>query len=194
MSCDFDYSLSVIVGKLSEKKWIALCSTVPQETPSYFDDEIICCSYRTENDVLKSIDNLDSEIAIQKYIEQLASIQIYGWYDGGYNHVHEYKIVAATGESKEIALENALLQSKLLEIYKFKSFNISEQLECYHDDEAQEIAIKSSNLNKFFKKSFPEVLLYRLCFWDYEHLYILGEKGDRNRVGITLHSQFTYNP
>ena len=49
-------------------------------------------------------------------------------------------------------------------------------------------------LINFLEKAFPELLLYRFCFWDYEHLYIIGNKGKCDRVGISLHSQFTYNP
>ena len=191
-SCDCDYSLAVIVGQLSAQQWIAICPTVPQETPSYFNDEIICSSYIIENNTLNS-DN-DLNIEIENYIKQLGSIKTYGWYDGGYNQTHEYKIILAKGENKEIALENALLKSKLFEVYKFDNFNISEQLECYHDDKAEEIEIKSNQLNQFFNKTFSQVLLYRFCFWDVEHIYILGDASVQDRVGIVLHSQFTFNP
>ena len=202
LSCDFYYSLSVLIGQISEKKWVAISPTVPLETPFYFDDEIVCEAYSIKNNVSQLISSSSLELEIQKHINKLSSIKIYGWYDGGYNNTHEYKIVSATGESKEIALENLLLESKLLEIYQFNSFEISELLECCHDDEAREIEMKSNQLNKFFKHNFPETLLYRFCFWDYEHLYILGETGDRDdalrplrdRVGVSLHSQFTYNP
>ena len=67
---------------------------------------------------------------------------------------------------------------------------------------AEEIERKYNLLSSFLHGNFPELLVYRFCFWDYEHLYILGETGDRDdalrplrdRVGVSLHSQFTYNP
>ena len=194
LSCDFNYSLSVVVGQISEKKWIALCPTVPQETPSYFDDEIVCSNYVRENKITQLVNNSNLEIEIQKHINKLSNIKIYGWYDGGYNHTHNYEIAFTTGESKKQALDNLLLKSKLLEIYQFNNFDISEQLECYHDDEAQQIESQSNQINQFFEQTFSKTLLYRFCFWDYEHLYIVGDVDNCDRVGITLHSQFTFNP
>lgn len=201
-NCNLDYSLSVIIGQVSNQQWIALSPTVPQETPSYFNQEvirtiysgnqIICSSYTEEKEHFKLTDNLSLEI--KKQIDELSSIKVYGWYDGGYNNVREYKIVLATGENKEVALQNILLESKLLEIYKFESFEIFDQLESYAGDEAEEVKAKYNLLHNFLHNNFSELLVYRFCFWDYEHLYILGEKGDRDRVGIALHSQFTYNP
>ena len=202
LSCDRNYSLSVLIGQIDAKKWIALSSIVPQETPFYFDDEIVCKSYVPENNISSSINSSDLEREIQGYINQLSNIKVYGWYDGGYNHTHEYKIVFATGSSKEQALENILLESKLLEIYQFNNFVFSEMIEDYDDDEAQEVKLKSERFSEFLGQAFSETLLYRFCFWDYEHLYILGElnNGDKpndmasQRAGIDLHSQFTFNP
>ena len=81
--------------------------------------------------------------------------------------------------------------SGLVEVYKFERFSKRASggwgFSNYFDNHEQHLA-------SFLHKAFSELLLYRFCFWDYEHLYIVGEKGDRDFVGIALHSQFTYNP
>ncbi len=199
LNCNQDYSLSVAVAEVAPQQWIALSPTVPQETSSYIgcnqavnttDDNcsIICSPHNKEKNDCQFTDDVILEI--KKQIDRLSKIEVYGWYDGGYETTHEYQILMATGDSKEVALQNILLKSKFLEIYKFDRFNIDYQLDNDHECEADNYHL----LHRFLQQSFSELLLYRFCFWDYEHIYILGEKGENDRVGVYFNSQFTYNP
>lgn len=72
----------------------------------------------------------------------MSNIKVYGWYDAGYDNIHEHKMILAAGENKEAALRSALIKSKLLEIYKFESFDISDLLESYRSDKAESIKRK----------------------------------------------------
>ncbi len=191
-----DYSLSVIVGQISEDKWICICPTVPQETGAYVNDLMKCYPYnqdKNENFKLETISDIETKI--KEHIEQLKDIKVYGWYDGGYNNIHNYRIIYATGNNQETALKNALCKSDLLEIYLFEKFNLEEQFHSYDQvREYEQMRDKLIHLNNFLNQTFPQLLLYRFCFWDYEHIYILGEIDNCDRVGVYVNSQFNYNP
>ena len=192
-SCNSHYSLTVVVGKIIDsEKWICLSSTVPQETPKYINDVIYCSTHvQSWKYNLDSVEVSPSETKINEIVTRLDNIKIYGYYGGGYCHTHDFKIIKAVQNSKNESIERALLLSGLVEIYRFEKF--AKQARggwgfSRHFD------LQKQSLANFLNKAFPELLVYRFCFWDYEHLYILGETGDCNRVGISLHSQFTYNP
>lgn len=188
-----NYSLFIISGIIPDtQSWICLSAKVPQETPEYINDLIYCSPYIQDYEV--NLDNKkvsQAEIKINKILEKLAPIKIYGYYDGGYRHIHEFRVTCSLGNTKENAINRALTASGLVEIYKLEKFSKRGRggwgFRNYFDSHEQHLA-------DFLNKAFSELLLYRFCFWDYEHLYILGEKGDRDFVGIALHSQFTYNP
>lgn len=140
---------------------------------------------------LDNKENSQAEIKINKILEKLEPIKIYGYYNGGYCHIHDFQVICSLGNTKEDAINQALTASGLVEIYKFERFSKRASggwgFSNYFDNHEQHLA-------NFLHKAFSELLLYRFCFWDYEHFYLLGEKGDRDFVGVALHSQFTYNP
>lgn len=94
-----------------------------------------------------------------------------------------------------------MLASGLVEIYKVEKFMIQgEGGWGFSVDDRDFDRDDVTNLINFLNTVFPKLLLYRFCFWDYEHLYILGETDNSledssaSYVGIAIHSQFTYNP
>ncbi|AFZ57463.1 hypothetical protein H6G54_26340 [Anabaena cylindrica FACHB-243] len=197
------YSLSVVVGRVPDsKRWICLSSTVPQETPKFINELIHCSPYKEEKQFNLELEKLSKiERKINNIIKELGNIRIYGYYDGGYHHIHHHSIVLASGDSQEEAIKNALLKAGLVEIYKVKKFMIQGNRGwgfSVHDRDFDKDNV--NNLIKFLHTMFPKLLLYRFCFWDYEHLYILGETDNSQQdtsascVGVAIHSQFTYNP
>lgn len=197
------YSLSVIVGRVPDsQRWICLSSTVPQETPKFINKLIHCSPYKEEKKSNLEAEKLSNiEKTINNMIKELGEIMIYGYYDGGYNDIHHHSIVLASGDSQEEAINNALLKSGLVEIYKVEKFMIQGNGGWgFSVDDRDFDQDNVTNLIKFLNTMFPKLLLYRFCFWDYEHLYILGETDDSLRdssaswVGVAIHSQFTYNP
>ena len=185
LSCTSRYSLSIVVGQITEKRWICLSPTVPQETYGYFNNE----SKDSVEEILSAI-----EVQIQAALNELTKIQVYGWYGGGYENVHDYQIVYAVGNSRDQAIEWALAVAGLVEICKFERFEAREQRCAYSEQEDKELKERFQHLNQFLSQTFPELKLYRFCFWDYENLYILGKSATEDRVGIVIRSQFTYNP
>ncbi|RUS95149.1 hypothetical protein [Trichormus variabilis] len=199
------YSLSVVVGRVpvaDHQRWICLSSTVPQETPKFINELIHCSPYKEEKQSNLEAEKLSNiEKTINNMIKELGEIMIYGYYDGGYNHIHYHRIVLASGGSQEEAINNALLKSGLVEIYKLEKFIIQERGGwgfCVDDSDFDRDDV--TNLINFLNTVFPKLLLYRFCFWDYEHLYILGETDNSledssvSYVGVAIHSHFTYNP
>lgn len=197
------YSLSVIVGKVPDsQRWICLSSTVPQETPKCINKLIHCSPYKEEKPSNLEAEQLSKiEKTINNMIKELGEIMIYGYYDGGYGHIHYHSIVLASGNSQEEAINNALLKSHLFEIYKIEKIMIQgDGGSGFSVDDRDYNTDNITHLIKFLNTMFPKLLLYRFCFWDYEHLYILGETDNSQQdtsascVGVAIHSQFTYNP
>ncbi|MUG93979.1 hypothetical protein F7734_16900 [Scytonema sp. UIC 10036] len=198
-----NYSLSVVVGRVTDnQRWICLSATVPQETPKFINELIHCSPYKEEKPSNLEAEKLSQlEIKINDILRELGEIGIYGYYDGGYGHIHNHSIVLTSGDSQEEAINNALLASGLVGIYQIEKLTIQgrggwgfsvDDRDCDPDE--------VTNLINFLNTVFPQLLLYRFCFWDYEHLYIVGKTDDSqgdssaSYVGVAIHSQFTYNP
>ncbi len=184
-SCGPGYSLSIVVGQITEQKWICLSPTVPQETYGYVNNE----SKDSVEEILSAV-----EVQIQAALNELSKIQVYGWYGGGYENVHDYQMVYAVGNSRDQAIEQALAVAGLVEIGIFEGFALRQLNSGYSNEVTKEFEERSQHLNKFLSQTFPDLKLYRFCFWDYENLYILGQSATEDRVGIVIRSQFTYNP
>lgn len=137
-----------------------------------------------------------TELQIQAALEELSKVKVYGWYTGSYNPIYDYQVAYGVGNSRDQAIEQALTVAGLVETYKFERFALGEQLCIYGDKgdkEVQEVEERFQHLNKFLSQTFPDLKLYRFCLWDYEYLYIVGQSAPEERVGIVIHSQFTYN-
>lgn len=139
-------------------------------------------------------DSSEVETKIAQMLKEFLPIKTYGWYGGGYENIHDYKLIYAVGNTHDIAMEQALFQAGLISTYRFECFELSLQLDSYDKLEAQEISERFAHLNQFLKQTFSEVLLYRICFWDYEHVYLLGNSNFDDKVGMIIRSQFTFNP
>jgi hypothetical protein len=189
LSCRSGYELSLIVGQLPDQRWICLAPTVPQETREYISEKVKCSPCI----VLETVDRSEVATQIQQQLDSLPEIKVYGWYEGGYNRTHPYKIIAASGDTCENAVEHALVAAGMLQVYQFESFNLEGLKEDYDQYEAEQLD-RLKHLNRFLKQAFLAIKLYRFCFWDYEHLYFLGNSSTDDQAGFALHSQFEYNP
>ena len=77
---------------------------------------------------------------------------------------------------------------------RFEGFALRQLNSGCSNEVTKEFEERAQHLNKFLSQTFPDLKLYRFCFWDYENLYILGKSATEDRVGIVIRSQFTYNP
>ena len=184
-----DYNLSIILTKIDQNQWLCLSPLVPQETPSYISDDLhLSRIYISEN---KRKFTSDLEIQVKGIVEDLGITQLYGWYHGGYNNIHNYGLIYELGSTEEEAIERTLIRAGLIDIYQFKGFKLKSGHFLYSNPNFRD---QWSDLNQFLTETFPKMQLYRFCFWDTEKIYILGETVAGDRAGIFMESQFTYNP
>lgn len=192
LQCHPDYSLSIIVGRLPDQRWICLAPLVPRETSDFANSEIEYTLLGTPE--LPQEIRSELELDVNEQIDQIPTIQVYGWYYGGYNHVHPYRIINATGNTQEVAIERALFTAGFIGVYQFQQFHSEKQFYGYSNWKSESSGKQFQILNLFLKQSFSNLYLYRFCFWDYDNVFILDSQQSPDKVGIVFQNQFEYNP
>jgi hypothetical protein len=189
LSCAADndsdaYSGVIVVGEAADG-WFGLAPIIPHATPERdfpFDMDLVVPSMQLLSSPLES--------QLQAILAQLGTIQIYGYYGGGYNQVHDHKLVYALGTSQAAAIEQVLQLAGGIETKGFNGFKPKSDA----DPEIKQI----ESLNHFLRQTFSQLRLDRVCFWNRENFYISGEtssgESTGDRVGVVLRSRFTYNP
>lgn len=175
------FSVVVLAGQ-ADGVWISVAPNIPHATP---DRDF---PFQTESLTSPFHPTLSStlEPQIQAILSQLGTVQVYGYYGGGYNQVHDHKLVYAIGETLATAMERVLNAAGGVETRTFAGFRLKA-----NRDSAQ--TSKLENLEQFLHQSFSQLRLDRICFWNQENFYISGaQAGDR--LGVVLRSRFTYNP
>jgi len=207
IGCSVNYSLSVVIGKTAGNRWIGLVPNVPQETP--FNEISICGASGEVAELLYSTlpesaiempmteeEPIDPTLSkIQTLLKLLKPIRVYGWYDGGYDRTHDYGIVYAGDAEYDRALEFTLRAAGFFQIYQFHGC----QFRGFDPDLSSnrggaEASQLFPSLHRFLSQALSDTKLYRFCFWDLEQLYLIGQSGGDDRVGIVIRSQFEYNP
>lgn len=183
-SHDSDYALVALVGQ-SAGQWLCVAPSVPHATQIDADSPIQFTSAgQSPIEAISAAAELEAQV--QTFLSRLSTIRLYGYYGGGYNQTHDYKLIEGIGNSSEQAIEQAIRQAGLLEIGRFEALQPS--------DNAGEWANQFQQLNQFLQQTFAERWLYRFSFWNYEHFYAIGQDVDSNWGGVVLRSRFTYNP
>lgn len=191
------YSCFAIVGELGDASWIYITSTVPQETPD-FEDILVTTNQDDFN--LNNLRNESNNIVneIEKILEPLAPIKIYGFYDAAYEHTYQHQILWKTASTEEEALKKALILSKVLDIKHFKTFYPDPEEYIFTDYSDREEGIKWYNqyqqLNNFLTTNFTQLIIYKFNFWNYTHVFVIGKSSGNDWVGLRLTSEFDYNP
>jgi len=152
------FRLALPKQPIPNQRWICILATVPQETPGYYTEhEMKCVALRQ---TYPPEESSEVETKIAQMLKEFVPIKTYGWYGGGYDNIHDYKLIYAVGNTHDIAMEQTLFQAGL----RFECFELSEQLNSSDELENQEISERFAHLNQFLKQTFSEVLLYRICF------------------------------
>ena len=115
---------------------------------------------------------------------------IYSYYCGGYNHTYEHKVIYSVAPTPAQALETAgdgIYVASFQEFYPSYKFYAVEY-------SAHPTYKQFQKLNKFLHQKLTNVTLFRFCFWDWEHIYILGETTSGDWVGVETTNEFAYNP
>jgi hypothetical protein len=194
INADSAYCWSGIIGKLPDSSWICLGYTAPVETwsPSSWEmDTATTTIPEPEFDDNRS----DVVLHIEALIEEIKPIYTYGYYDNAdYNNTHSYRLISVNADSKEDAIELALLKTRLVEVRLFNGFFPKDQLEAYDIEDMEEIEQKFRDLNLILKESCITPFLYRFSFWYLEYLYFVDSEKTGDKVGVMMCSYYTYNP
>jgi hypothetical protein len=185
LSCDPGYAFVLLVGQI-EQDWIGIAPTVPIATDLTSDPDLplsltpIPLVANSTADLADSVSML--QLQIQDKLTRRGSVRLYGYYGGGYNQTHEYRLVQTIGQSKTAAVESLMQETGLLQIGRFEAL------------QSDSAAAQLEPLNHLLQSLQP--LVYQFSFWDWEQVYVIGEApalaGDR--TGVVLRSHFTYNP
>jgi hypothetical protein len=184
------YRTVIVVGQAADG-WVGVMPNIPHATPERD------FPFRTSPSPASADSSLASalEPQLQASLAQLAPIQVYGYYGGGYNQVHDHKLVYATGATQTAAIEQVLYRAGGAETTMFDGFQFDGFKPKINPDSEQRVQIES--LDQFLRRTFSQLRLDRICFWNQERFYISGAiSGEQteDRVGVVVHSQFTYNP
>ncbi|MFB2834871.1 hypothetical protein [Floridanema evergladense] len=187
-SCSRIYSFCVLIGKTQSNDWICISPTVAQETK--IENQFSLSDLPEDNSTHQlSEANLVFQTKIEKIIAELEPLTIYGYYGGGYNYSFNYHLVLTGGTTKEKALEKALRQAGMLKIAQFHRFNFKEIF-----DEETEAKPRYDLLNRFFQQSFSEKKMISCSFWNWIHIYIIGQTRTGDWLGVNVESEFDFNP
>ena len=110
----------------------------------------------------------------------MGSIQIYGYYHGGYNYTYQHRIVGAIAATKESAIALALQSAEMVFIEKTTVE--------YAGD------YRNPQLNQFMNKCLGDRTFYDLSFWDAGYTYELGQTPTGDWLGTCHQKEFEYNP
>lgn len=185
LSCDPNYALVLLVGQLAdaaEPAWIGIAPTVPLATElttpaSPLNLTPLPLVASSTPDDLSML-----QLQIQALLTRRGSVRLYGYYGGGYNQTHEYRLVQATGQSQAEALQALMQATGLLQISQFEGFQPSSDAESLQP------------IERILQPLQPRV--YQFSFWDWEQIYVIAELPESagNWLGVRLRSRFTYNP
>lgn len=198
LSCNLDYFQYIIVGQIPNGDWISVTSTVPRETPD-FEDILVSEKMNSHANQMPLCEStLTYKNQIENILELLTSITICGHYDGGYEHTYEHQMLCRVGATQNQVIMEALISSGLLQISHFKKFYPDSQEYIFTGYSSREegtiLFEKYQHLNKFLNAKLPELTMYKFNFWNYTHVFIVGQSVDNDWVGLRLKSEFDYNP
>ena len=181
LSCDPNYAVVLVLGQLADS-WIGVAPTVPIATALESLPLSVTPLSPTHLSLADPIAML--QLQIQTILARRGSVKLYGYYGGGYNQTHDYRLVQATGRTKAEVIQALMQATGLLRISRFEAFQPS----------STEATAKFAPLEQLLQSLQP--LVYQFSFWDWEQVYVIGEALDPtgDRMGVVLRSHFTYNP
>jgi hypothetical protein len=198
---DESYASYALVGRTQDNEWICLASTVPEQTG--LEDQEISRYSDTEISASKPLGVHTSAIVsrIEEILTELPPVEIYGYYEGGYDYTYEHEIIYKAAATRELAFENA---ADMVEIDQFKGFYLDSDYFCKEihynykaeeeDLELDQFYRRYQNLNQFLTQNLSNLTVYRFIFWDWDYIYVLGQTQAGDWLGVETTNEFVYNP
>ncbi|BAY81096.1 hypothetical protein NIES267_05610 [Calothrix parasitica NIES-267] len=165
-----DFSVSIIVAQSEDNHWCCFSPTVPNQV-NYSSNRITLQNkpIQAPNPEIKSI------------LSKLIPIEIYGYYDAGYDETYQHRIISVMGESKEEIIAIALSLSNMVEIK-----NLTVEYSSNHNN--------SRKISQFMNQCLKSRTQYEIGFWDIGYTYEVGQTPAGDWIGITSECEFEYNP
>ncbi|WP_017721969.1 hypothetical protein [Kamptonema formosum] len=198
LCCSTDFACYVILGETETGDWLCIAPTVPQETPDLGDIIVTepCPNSEFKAAVQETALSLKGEI--DNILSDLTPISIYGHYEGSYDHTYDHKIVCEVAATDKLALQAALLSSGFLTLGQFRELYPNPNDYLFNgysrQEEGERLYQRYRKLNDFLQRNFPQMVMYRLRFWDMEQIYLVSQPAGDDWAGLKLASQFYYNP
>lgn len=200
---DEDYHIYALVGKTQDNEWICLSSTVPKQTE--LEEQEISRSWEPQFSASQFSGAHTNIIVsrVEEILTELSPLKTYGVYDPavGYSYTYEHKLICKAAPTRELAFEKA---ADLVEIGRFNGFYLDEDYfrdEIHYDYEYEqeemeldEFYLRYQKLNQFLTQNLANILIYRLCFWDWDYIYILGQTQAGECLGVETSNEFVFNP
>ena len=203
------YEIYLILGQTPALDWICLAPTVPDQiwerySSSHHPDVVSLTACKSKQGVTQDLHCKTKEI-----LSRLKPIEIYGFYDGGYNYSYNHQIFCSASPHKFEAIELALKSGKVLEDdpYYFHKEILGVNLEnndlqdllgiSLEDKTLDEIALEvitRDNALDFIRTNFQEHKKYMLCLWTLGYAYYLGRTSLGDWIGLEFSGEFEYNP
>lgn len=187
------YSFFVVLGETQDNTWFAFSETVAREIELEEEITVSPSSDLIVNDDFSS-HSLNLKNEFQNIINQLKPISVIGYYGGGYDYRFNHHLVQGVASSKEKALLIALQQAGMLNMVNFHKFNISALEWRYDKNEMAEITPKYQRINNFFNQNLSKSKMIRCSFWNYDHIYVIGQTISKDFAGVSMESEFNFNP
>lgn len=166
-----DFSVSIIVAQTSSNHWFCLVPTVPNQV-NYSGNR----KTTLQNQPVQA-----PNAEFQTILSNLIPIEIYGYYDAGYDETYQHYIVSIMGESKEEIIAIALQSSNMVTI---KSVDV----------EYSSNYLNGRKISQFMNQCLKSRTKYEISFWDIGYTYEVGQTPAGDWIGITSQCEFEYNP
>lgn len=133
---------------------------------------------------------LNLESNVKQILAELTPLKLALCYSAGYSYNYVYQLCCAVSQTKESALTQSLLKSKLLRIKQFNGF-LSNYITHFYEDVHRK---REQILVRFFKEKLSDIKIYHLALYDIDYTYILGETSHKDYLGIRISGDYEYNP
>lgn len=153
----------IVIGELERDRYLCLCATVP--------DQMGLCQ-RTQPPAPIRLETTSPFVPhLETILKDLPSIELYGYYHGGYNYSYQHQLFYAIAQTQNIAIESTLQSAGMV----FK----------------QSAAQSRSG---FMNQCLSDLTEYYLSFWDIGYHYEVGRTPANDWIGHRSIAEFEYNP
>jgi hypothetical protein len=175
-----NFFISILVGKTSDRQWLCLAPTVPDQMGIHCWERNIP---QNTKKVVKPIETETDEPGISQILpilNRLNPLLMYGYYHGGYNYDYYHQIISAVAPSKSHAISNALSIAQMVvqrepELHTQKNTNRQDVIE-------------------FMNQNLCDRNRLSISFWDLAYYYEIGKTPSGDWVGVRSFAEFEYNP